>query len=151
MEQDERDRLLAECTPKQRAWLKAYQGEARGNACQAARLAGYKNDRYGDTVRKKLRKMGLLTPLSTSAPEIADPAEIQAFLTSVVRGEVQDEAPDETGDLAPAGVKLADRVKAAIQLGRMQGLYVERVEHTNTGRIVVLEMPDNGRLPSGDT
>lgn len=108
-------------TDLQRRFVDAYMGEAKGNATEAARLAGYSGDdaalavRGSENVRnRKVRQA--LRELQASDPLVASREERQAFWTAIMRGE------------EPADLGL--RIKASELLGKTGGDFVERHEHT---------------------
>ena len=105
-------------TPKQRAFVKAYKGQSRGNATEAARLAGYKQpEKMGYQNLQKLAIRSALGPDITSNPRIASPERLQEFWTGVLEG----------GEL---DAKMNERLKASELLAKCQGMFIERKEIT---------------------
>ena len=112
---------MRKLTPKQRAFVDAYTGEARGNATEAARMAGYRgNDTtLGSVGAENLTKPAIRNAISAATAEtrqraVMTRAERQEFLTEAVAG----------NDLyrvakGPPGWK--ERLKALEILARMQG------------------------------
>ena len=87
-------------------------GKSAGNA--ASRLL------ENDGVKRRLEEIA--AELASKA--IADADEIQRFLTSVMRGEVEEQLLTRHGDLVSARANVRDRTKAAELLGRAQGVFV---------------------------
>lgn len=109
-------------TPKRRAFVLAYIGEARGGVIEAARLAGYaqphpEGARLLRVATVQAAIEALRAPVERDA--IASVDELRAFWTSVSRGDVKD------GE-APAG--LAVRLRASELLGKSAGMFIERRE-----------------------
>lgn len=106
---------------RQRKFAAAY---ARlGNATQAAIEAGYSAKTAGQAGERLLKKAEIQAKLKNlfepaQAEAIATAAERQMFFTQIMRGE---------GKFA--GAELRDRMKAAELLGKMQGDFIERLEH----------------------
>lgn len=105
-----------------------------GNAVESYKRAGYKSSTYSaagtnsarllknDQVRARLAE--LREEMRSAA--IADVAEIQEFLTSVVRGDDLDEklTTDELGNINRTEVRNQNnQIKAAELLAKMQGAY----------------------------
>lgn len=114
---------MAKLTEKQRRFAEHY--AATGNGAGAARAAGYKgsDNTLAQVARENLRKPHVrefVESLRPETPDVADRAERQAFLTKIMRGQVNAQTKDE---------QMA-RLRACELLGKMQGDYVQRVEHT---------------------
>ena len=130
--------MARELTEKQRRFVEAYMGEARGNATQAARMAGYSgNDNTLQTVgNDNLRKPAIAKAIEerrNECPLIASREEILAFYTSVVRDESE---------------ATRERIKAADSLTKACGGFVKKVEHSGeigTGEVIIFEMPKSPR------
>ncbi len=134
-------------TLKQARFVRAYLGDAAGNATEAARRAGYAgNDHTLAAVgSENLRKPAVAAAIEAAEGadekrDVARRGELRAFWTSVFRGEVDDfeehttRGPDgpETS-VEPARAKLRDRLKASELLGKSRGMFVERRELTGEG------------------
>jgi len=122
-------------TEKQRAFVEAYMGEAEGNATRAAELAGYQgNENTLSTVgSENLRKPKIRQAIRnrvTTDPLVADRRERQAFWTAVMRAEEGDPSTK-------------DRMTAAKLLGKSQGDFVERHEHTISDFSVNIQPPED--------
>ena len=150
--------MASELTEKQRRFVEAYCGEAKGNATEAASLAGYKgNDvTLASTGYENLRKPQIAHAIDALNDEIRSDAiataeEVQAFLTGTMRG-TECRAPiitmagpifdKDTGAMLDAPADPKDRVKAAAELAKMRG-YVAPVksEVKLDGAAVVVRFP----------
>lgn len=87
-------------------------GKSAGNA--ASRLL------ENDGIRRRLEEIAA----EVASKSIADAEEIQRFLTSVMRGEVDEQLMTRDGVLVTARANVRDRTKAAELLGRAQGVFV---------------------------
>jgi len=87
-------------------------GKSAGNA--ASRLL------ENDGVKRRLEEIAA----EVASKSIADAEEIQRFLTSVMRGEVEEQLMTRDGFLVTARANVRDRTKAAELLGRAQGVFV---------------------------
>lgn len=103
---------MKKLTPKQQAFVDAYTGPARGNATEAARMAGYRgNDKTLSVVgAENLAKPSIQSAVKSAAEEVQE----NAIATRVERQQVLTE-------ILRHGEKDSDRVKATEVLGRMQG------------------------------
>lgn len=102
---------------KQRRFVEAYMGVAKGNATEAARIAGYKGDNnslavtgWQNLIKPKIK--AALDIRVESDPLIADKDEIQHYWTKLIR--------DETG----GGLAL----RASELLAKTHGMFIERHE-----------------------
>lgn len=109
-------------TPKQRKFLEAYMGPAKGNATEAARLAGYKGD--GNTLgaigHRNLRHTQVATTL----------ANVRAQGSHMKVPELMDWWSDLAND---EDVPYAIRLKASEYLAKAQAAFVARVEQSGPG------------------
>lgn len=116
-------------TAKQSAFIDAYLGEAKMNATQAARIAGYKHpEAQGAENLRKLRPWIDEVMSKRHSDAIATQEEIQQFFTSVVRGEVKEEVVSNSGKILEVPASTKDRLKAAECMGRAYGMFTERKE-----------------------
>lgn len=133
-------------TVKQRLFVEAYTGPARGNATEAARIAGYKGNDVTLAVvgSENLRKPQVCDAIQKAAPKVepvADREERMAWLSAIVRGE---------GEYATAS--LSDRMRAAEMLAKMTGDFIQRHEIKGelSARVevvpVLARIPDNARV-----
>lgn len=120
-------------TAKQSAFIDAYLGEAKMNAAQAARIAGYKHpEAQGAENLRKLRPYIDKVMNKRHSDAIATQKEIQEFFTAVVRGEVKEEVVSSNGLVLEIPASTKDRLKAAECMGRAYGMFTERKEISGT-------------------
>jgi phage terminase small subunit len=124
-------------TEKQRRFVEAYAGPAKGNATEAARLAGYRgNDVTLAAVgSENLRKPPIAAALAelaarTRKSAIADVEECKSILSTIARNDLAEDK---------------DRVAAIDKLLKSHGAYLEKRVVENVGATVTLYVPDNGR------
>ena len=126
-------------TQKQRLFVEAYVGEARGNATEAARLAGYKGR---DTTLAQVGAENLRKPYIASAIEkrAEEMREASGALTP-------EEIHELWGDIArDTQQSTKDRLKASELAAKSQGMFLERLEVDVSGQVdVVAYIPSNGR------
>lgn len=125
-------------TAKQSTFIDAYLGEAKMNAAQAARIAGYKHpETQGAENLRKLRPYidEVMNKRHTEA--IATQKEVQEFFTSVLRGEVKEEVVSNNGKILEVPASTKDRLKAAECMGRAYGMFTERKEISGTMDITI--------------
>lgn len=120
-------------TAKQSTFIDAYLGEAKMNATQAARIAGYKHpEAQGAENLRKLRPWIDEVMSKRHSDAIATQEEIQQFFTAVVRGEVKEEVVSNNGKILEVPASTKDRLKAAECMGRAYGMFTERKEISGT-------------------
>lgn len=125
-------------TAKQSTFIDAYLGEARMNAAQAARIAGYKHpETQGAENLRKLRPYIDEVMNKRHSNAIATQEEIQKFFTSVLRGEVKEEVVSNSGKILEVPASTKDRLKAAECMGRAYGMFTERKEISGTMDITI--------------
>lgn len=128
--------------PKQEAFCLHY--AKTGNATESYKQAGYnpKNDNAaGASARRLLLNVNIKNRLQELSAELASEkiasiAEIQEYLTSVIRGETTEDAVvvEGCGDgvseakIMQVRTSNKDRIKAAETLGRMQGAYDNKLK-----------------------
>lgn len=115
-------------TRKQQLFVEAYCGEARGNATEAARLAGYKGTAMtlGQVGAENLRKPQIAEAIEQrdrDNPSIPDADEIRGFWGESMR---DTELP------------WRDRHAASESLAKSSAMFVRRVEQSG---------PDGGAIP----
>jgi hypothetical protein len=126
-------------TERQRRWVEAYMGAAKGNATEAARLAGYRGN--AETLRQvghenltKPHVRAAVAARVAADPRVKTREELQLFLSQVI---------DDPRN------KLCDRLTAVKLLARTQGIFVDRhIVESGAQAQVVLYLPDNGRGPT---
>lgn len=120
-------------TVKQQRFVDAY--IETGNAAEAARRAGYKSRNADVMGRENLRKHTVRKVLEARLKEIEDKRiakakEVMEFLTSSMRGEIEEEVVvvEGTGGgrskakTMKKQIGANDRIKAAVQLAKRYGL-----------------------------
>ncbi|MHA7967701.1 terminase small subunit [Paenibacillus sp. CAU 1782] len=109
------------------------------NATEAAKKAGYSEKTaysIGSRLLKKVEIDAYIKErmLSKEADRVANQDEILEFLTSVMRGEVQDQMGFETS--------VRDRKDAAVQLGKRYGMWEDRIKHSgDVGVKIINDIP----------
>lgn len=123
-------------TEKQRRFVDAYMGEAKGNGTLAARVAGYEGDdnTLAVTASRLLRNPKVRSALNARIecdPLIMGRIERLRRLSEIARGEYTSQVVDpETGELANVRVPAKDLIAAMKELAQAQGDHVSRVELT---------------------
>lgn len=74
-----------ELTPRRKAFVKAYCGEARGNATLAARLAGFKHPKQAGAELLEQPVVQAAIARRPLRPDIADPDEVRAQVSAILR------------------------------------------------------------------
>lgn len=138
--------MAKKLTHKQRRFVEAYTGECHGNATEAYKRAGYS---WGTDATARVESHKLLTnpnvssAIASATQEVSSRAiatrqERQELLTRILRGEETEVRLGSGGALVGTTefvvpVTAKDRLKALELLGRMQGDFVERHEHSGPG------------------
>ncbi len=132
-----------------------YYIETGGNATEAARRAGYKkpNPQGCENLAKPSVKSAIDARLAElKSQRTADATEVLEYLTSVLRGQQKDETivVEGVGDgcsrARRMNVKVAtrDRNKAAELLGRVYGIYNDKLKLENAPVPVIVDDIDEG-------
>ncbi|MGN8792785.1 terminase small subunit [Acidaminococcus fermentans] len=132
-----------------------YYIETGGNATEAARRAGYKkpNPQGCENLAKPSVKSAIDARLAElKSQRTADATEVLEYLTSVLRGQQEDETivVEGVGDgcsrARRMNVKVAtrDRNKAAELLGRVYGIYNDKLKLENAPVPVIVDDIDEG-------
>lgn len=114
--------MTSHLSERERRFVEAYMGKAAGNATTAAKMAGYSAKTAGSQASRLLKKVNIQTALNTRVkddPKVADRERRQRFWTDVMVGHGK-----------YAKVPWRDRLKASELLGKSQGDFVEKHEHT---------------------
>ena len=122
-----------------------------GNATDAAIKAGY-SSKYANTNASKLLQNTTIKSyiderLAQFASEkIATQEEVLTYLTSVMRGETQEQTLISIGELGQTitdiDVGAKDRIKAAELLGKRHRLWTDKVEADVSGTVVFANESD---------
>lgn len=101
---------------KRRLFVEAYMGEAKGNATEAARMAGYAHPgSQGHRLLKNAEIHAAIQERVDADSRVANRDDLQRFWTSVMEDTNQ---------------SMKDRLKASELLGKAQAAFVARVEHS---------------------
>lgn len=132
---------MAKLTQKQKAFCDYY--IETGNATEAAIKAGYKKKTARQIGSMNLTKVDIKNYIDErleiiESKRIADAAEVLKYLTSAMRGEVNEEVVvvEGYGDgcseakIIKKEIGAKDRIKAAELLGKRHRLFVDKVEQT---------------------
>lgn len=103
---------------KQKKFVDAYMGEALGSLADAAELAGYSGSRTALSVAGKRNienpeVFAAIKEIEAASPLVATRDERLTFLTAIMRDKLQ---------------KVKDRLKAADQLSKACGDYIQKME-----------------------
>lgn len=119
-----------------------------GNATQAAVKAGY-SSKYANTNASKLLQNTTIKSYiderlaQLASDKVATQEEVLTYLTSVMRGETQEQTLCSIGELGQEVIAIdvgaKDRIKAAELLGKRFRMWTEKVE-TDTTQTVVIDV-----------
>lgn len=103
------------------------------NATQAAIRAGYSKRSARQIADTNMSKDDIKEYIAARMTEkneelIADQDEVLRYLTSVMRGNEQDEVITASGRRGIKKVDAKDRIKAAELLGKRYGIYTEKIQ-----------------------
>ena len=120
-----------ELTLKQHAFIAAYLGDAKGNATEAARMAGYehpiasaKDNMRNPTIRSRVKDR--VEQYAGSAEEVL--TQLRDVATADWRDFIDVLAYDKKGNPVKVRMDLSNKVKALELLGKYHQLFVERQE-----------------------
>lgn len=118
-------------SPKRQAFVDAYVGEAKLNASEAARMAGYKQAKSQGS--RLLTNADVKVAVESAIQEAKKAAimtreEIVCWLQGVMLGQVMDQDTTLSGDVIEKLPKMSDRLKAVDLLGKFTGMHVTQVE-----------------------
>lgn len=121
-----------------------------GNATQAAVKAGY-SSKYANTNASKLLQNTTIKSYiderlaQLASNKVATQEEVLTYLTSVMRGETQEQTLCSIGELGQEVIDIdvgaKDRIKAAELLGKRFRMWTEKVE-TDITQAVVIDVGD---------
>ena len=119
-----------------------------GNATNAAIKAGY-SSKYANTNASKLLQNTTIKSYiderlaQLASDKVATQEEVLTYLTSVMRGETQEQTLCSIGELGQEVIDIdvgaKDRIKAAELLGKRFRMWTEKVE-TDTTQTVVIDV-----------
>lgn len=133
-------------TEKQRRFIDYY--IEKGNATEAARLAGYKQPHVqGAQNLSKLRPYIDERLKELEEERIADAREVMRFLTAAMRGEIKEDVVvvESVGDfmsearIVKKELSARDRIKAAELLAKRYGLLVDRQQLDIQGSVQIVD------------
>ncbi|MFS8984126.1 terminase small subunit [Streptococcus parasanguinis] len=117
-----------------------------GNATQAAVKAGY-SSKYANTNASKLLQNTTIKSYiderlaQLASDKVATQEEVLTYLTSVMRGETQEQTLCSIGELGQEVIDIdvgaKDRIKAAELLGKRFRMWTEKVETDITQAVVI--------------
>ncbi|VSZ18928.1 phage terminase small subunit [Streptococcus pneumoniae] len=117
-----------------------------GNATQAAIKAGY-SSKYANTNASKLLQNTTIKSYiderlaQLASDKVATQEEVLTYLTSVMRGETQEQTLCSIGELGQEVIDIdvgaKDRIKAAELLGKRFRMWTEKVETDVTQTVVI--------------
>lgn len=130
-EQSEKPAGDRKLTPKQRRFADAYLGVAKGNASEAARLAGYRDAAVSGFDCKRNPAIRAYINERLNAESLSS-AEVLAELTDVARAEWRDFVEilmrDEAGEAVRVRFDLSAKIKALELLGKHHQLFADRLD-----------------------
>lgn len=134
-----------------------YYIETGGNITEAARRAGYSEKTCRVIGQENLLKPAIKAAIDARLAELksqrtADATEVLEYLTSVMRGQQEDETivvegiGDGCSEARRMSIKVAtrDRNKAAELLGRVYGIYNDKLKLENAPVPVIVDDIDEG-------
>jgi phage terminase small subunit len=117
-------------TPKQRRWANAYLGEARGNATEAARIAGYSDPEVSGFDCKRNQAIRAYVDERLDAETLSS-KEVLAELTDVARAEWRDFLlirRDKDGEILDVRMDLGSKIKSLELLGKHHQLFTDKID-----------------------
>ena len=116
-------------TVKERRFVDAYLGDAKGNATEAARIAGYKDPGQAGYENKKKQDIRAYIDERLDA-ETMSSAEILAELSDVGRAEWRDFVTIRTrgGEIVDVKMDLRSKIDALELLGKHRSLFTDKLE-----------------------
>ncbi|MGU5502551.1 terminase small subunit [Streptococcus anginosus] len=140
---------MAKLTLKQQRFADEYIISA--NATDAAIKAGYAKRSAGQIGEQNLKKLEIKKYIDErlaqlASEKIATQEEVLTYLTSVMRGETQEQTLISIGELGQEitdiDVGAKDRIKAAELLGKRHRLWTDKVEADISGTVVFANESD---------
>ena len=117
-----------------------------GNATQAAVKAGYSSKHANTNASKLLQNTTIKSYIDErlaqlASDKVATQEEVLTYLTSVMRGETQEQTLCSIGELGQEVIDIdvgaKDRIKAAELLGKRFRMWTEKVETDVTQTVVI--------------
>ncbi|HHT7719654.1 TPA: terminase small subunit [Streptococcus suis] len=122
-----------------------------GNATEAAIKAGYSGKYANTNASKLLQNTTIKSHIDERLDElksekVADQQEVLEYLTSVMRGQTQEQTLCSIGELGQQVIDIdvgaKDRIKAAELLGKRHRLWTDKVEAEVNGMVVFANEAD---------
>jgi prophage lambdaCh01, terminase, small subunit len=126
---------------RQKAFCEFY--VASGNATEAATKAGYSYNYANAQIYKMLGNVGIKNYIDelmkkSQNERIATAEEVLNYLTSVMKGEGQEEVVANTGNVVYTSPSIKDRIKAAELLGKRYALWTDKTKIEGTLPVVIV-------------
>lgn len=126
---------------RQKAFCEFY--VASGNATDAAIKAGYSYNYANAQIYKMLGNVGVKNYIDelmkkSKNERIATAEEVLNYLTSVMKGEGQEEVVANTGNVVYTSPSIKDRIKAAELLGKRYALWTDKTKIEGTLPVVIV-------------
>ncbi len=126
---------------RQKAFCEFY--VASGNATDAAIKAGYSYNYANAQIYKMLGNVGIKNYIDelmkkSKNERIATAEEVLNYLTSVMKGEGQEEVVANTGNVVYTSPSIKDRIKAAELLGKRYALWTDKTKIEGTLPVVIV-------------
>ena len=126
---------------RQKAFCEFY--VASGNATDAAIKAGYSYNYANAQIYKMLENVGIKNYIDelmkkSKNERIATAEEVLNYLTSVMKGEGQEEVVANTGNVVYTSPSIKDRIKAAELLGKRYALWTDKTKIEGTLPVVIV-------------
>ena len=126
---------------RQKAFCEYY--VASGNATEAAIKAGYSYNYANAQIYKMLGNVGIKNYIDelmkkSQNDRIATAEEVLNYLTSVMKGEGQEEVVANTGNVVYTSPSIKDRIKAAELLGKRYALWTDKTKIEGTLPVVIV-------------
>lgn len=131
-------------SPKRQAFVDAYVGDARFNATEAARHAGYKQPQsQGPRLLLNVEVKKTIQGITEQAKKVCAMSreEWVIWLQGVALGQVMDVDTTLSGDVIEKLPKMSDRLKAVDLLGKFTGMQVDRLQVEGRLTVEAAEVP----------
>lgn len=130
---------------RQKAFCEYY--VASGNATEAAIKAGYSKSYARDRIHTLMKSIGISRYIEklmqkSQSERIATAEEVLNYLTSVMRGEGQEEIVANTGDIVYTSPNIKDRIKAAELIGKRYALWTDKTKIEGTLPVMIVGEDD---------
>ena len=130
---------------RQKAFCEYY--VACGNTTDAAIKAGYSKRTARSIGQRLLTNVDIKKYIEelmqkTQTERIATAEEVLNYLTSIMRGEGQDEIVAATGDVVKTSPSIKDRIKAAELIGKRYALWTDKTKIEGTLPVMIVGEDD---------